>query len=91
LSLHYPTPTVGPLDVQSGEGHFILVHFFATWCEPCREELAALNRFALRARGTMNVAAISVAEADRAVQRYFYAKPVSFPVLLDRERAVSKS
>ena len=69
----------------------MLVHFFATWCEPCREELPALNRLAARAGGDVTVLAIAVADADRSVQRFFATAPVDFPILLDRDRAVAKA
>lgn len=35
--------------------------------------------------------AISVAEVDPRVKRFFERMPVNFPVLLDRDRAVAKS
>jgi peroxiredoxin len=72
-------------------GQIVLVHFFATWCEPCREELPALNRLTTRANGNVKVLAISVAEVDLRVRRFIETTPVSFPVLLDRERAVTKA
>jgi thiol-disulfide isomerase/thioredoxin len=77
------------LDAQ--RGHVVIVHFFATWCEPCREELPALNRLAERSNGAVRVLAISVAEPDDRVERFLRAMPVQFPVLLDRDRAVAKS
>jgi thiol-disulfide isomerase/thioredoxin len=77
------------LDAQ--RGHVVIVHFFATWCEPCREELPALNRLAERSSGTIRVLAISVAEPDDRVERFFQTMPVQFPVLLDRNRTVAKS
>jgi peroxiredoxin len=72
-------------------GHVVLVHFFATWCEPCREELPALNRLAARAHGKVKVLAISVAEVDPRVRRFIEATPVNFPILLDRDRTVAKA
>jgi peroxiredoxin len=85
-------PSTNGTDValNSVRGQIVLVHFFATWCEPCREELAALNRFAARTNGTVNVLAISVAEVDLSVRRFVEAMPVNYPVLLDRDRAVAK-
>jgi thiol-disulfide isomerase/thioredoxin len=77
--------------LEAARGHVLLVHFFATWCEPCREELPALNRLAARADGNVNVLAIAVADADRSVQRFFATTPVDFPVLLDRDRADAKA
>jgi peroxiredoxin len=73
------------------KGRTVLVHFFATWCEPCRDELPALNRFLERSASSASVVAISVAEVDPRVKRFFEAMPVNFPVLLDRDRAVAKS
>jgi thiol-disulfide isomerase/thioredoxin len=84
--------TVGTdIALESARGRIVLVHFFATWCEPCRAELPALNRLAARADGGVKVLAIAVADADRSVQHFFENAPVDFPVLLDRDRAVAKA
>lgn len=70
----------------------VLVHFFATWCEPCRAEMAALRRLAARfADKPVTILAISVAEVDARVRHFFEAEPVNFPILLDRDRAVSRA
>jgi thiol-disulfide isomerase/thioredoxin len=89
----FTLPDIGGADatLESERGHVVLVHFFATWCEPCREELPALSRLAARASGTVKVLAISVAEVDLRVRRFVATTPVNFPVLLDRERAVTKA
>jgi peroxiredoxin len=72
-------------------GQIVLVHFFATWCEHCVTELPALNRLVARGNGAVKVVAVSVAEPDRRVRRFFDNKPVNYPVLLDRDRAVAKA
>jgi thiol-disulfide isomerase/thioredoxin len=77
--------------LKTFKGRTVLVHFFATWCEPCREELPALSRFLKRSASNVSVVAISVAEVDPRVRRFFEAMPVDFPVLLDRDRAIAKS
>ena len=86
-----PTATGANVALEAARGHVVLVHFFATWCESCREELPALNRLAARAGGNATVLAIAVADADRSVQRFFAAAPVDFPILLDRDRVVAKA
>jgi thiol-disulfide isomerase/thioredoxin len=65
--------------------------FFCNWCEPCREELPALNRLSARANGSVKVFAISVAEVDLRVRRFIQTVPVDFSILLDRDRAVAKA
>jgi len=89
----FSLPTIGgaAAALEAARGHAVLVHFFATWCELCREELPALNRLAARAGGSVTVLAIAVADADRSVQRFFATTPVDFPILLDRDRAVAKA
>lgn len=80
------------VDLQSLHGQIVIVHFFATWCEPCREELPALQRLAARLDPrSVKIIAISVAEVGLRVQRFLEATPVSFPVLLDQDRAVAKA
>lgn len=81
-----------PISLDTQRGRVVLVHFFATWCEPCREELPALRRLVARAEpGSLSVLAIAVADVDLRVQRFLQEIPVNFPVLLDRDRAVAKA
>lgn len=69
-----------------------LVHFFATWCEPCRAELTALQQLHARLHDrSVNVVGVDVGEVDSRVRRFFAERPASFPILLDRDRAVSKA
>jgi peroxiredoxin len=79
-------------DLAQHRGRMVLVHFFATWCEPCRPEMARLRELQFRLDGRpVAIVAVSVAEADGAVRRFFAGDPVPFSILLDRDRAVAKA
>ena len=70
----------------------LIVHFFATWCAPCQGELGALNAFLKRTDiGKITVHAIDVGEPRLRIQRFFNKHPVSFPILLDEDKAVMKA
>lgn len=73
-------------------GRVVLVHFFATWCEPCREELGSLSRLTERnPADRLTVVAVNVAEVPIRVKRFLESTPVAFRVLLDADRAVTKA
>ncbi|MEO8198323.1 MAG: TlpA disulfide reductase family protein [Thermoanaerobaculia bacterium] len=59
-----------------------LVHFWATWCPPCRQEIPSLLAFADEVGpGRLKLVLVAVAdESDRAVQ--FVSNP-RYPVLFD--------
>jgi peroxiredoxin len=79
-------------DLSASSGRSVLVHFFATWCEPCREELPALRRLLERSRDSgLAIFAVSVGEPDARVRRFFESMPTNYPVVLDRDRAASKA
>jgi peroxiredoxin len=79
-------------DLTGNRDRVVLVHFFATWCEPCRPEMERLRGLQFRLAGRpFAIVPVSVAEAAGAVRRFFAGEPLPFPVLLDRDRAVAKS
>lgn len=77
--------------LETFRGRIVFVHFFATWCEPCREEIPALQRLSERAKSRASIIGISVADNDQRLKQFFTQTPVSFPVLQDRDRAIAKS
>jgi thiol-disulfide isomerase/thioredoxin len=81
-----------PLSLEAQRGRVVLVHFFATWCEPCRAELRSLSRLMQGPLGPrVAVVAVNVAEVPVRVRRFLDAAPVAFPVVLDADRAVTRA
>jgi peroxiredoxin len=91
-SFALPALDGGAQDLARHRGQVVLVHFFATWCEPCRPEMARLRELQHRLDGQpVAIVAVSVAEADGAVRRFFASDPMPFSILLDRDRTVAKA
>lgn len=87
-----PSLQHGPIDLQAQRGRVVVVHFFATWCEPCRDEMAGLQRLAGRLKDRpLTILAVDVGEVEARVRRFFESQPVSFPILLDEARTAKKA
>jgi thiol-disulfide isomerase/thioredoxin len=66
-------------------GKVVLINFWATWCEPCRDEMPAIQRLKNKLAGKpFAVLAVNLAESENKVADYLRRFPVDLTVLLDR-------
>jgi len=73
------------------KGKTVVVNFWATWCEPCREEMPSLDRLKGRLAGkSFDVIAVNVGESPERVARFTREVPVAFPIVYDRDGATAK-
>ncbi len=73
-------------------GKVVVINFWATWCEPCREEMPSLQRLADHMAGRPFVLlGVDMADSEPRVRAFLQQTPVRFPQLLDRDSAVAKA
>ncbi|MFL5409733.1 MAG: peroxiredoxin family protein [Myxococcales bacterium] len=73
-------------------GKAVLVNFWATWCEPCREELPSLERLrASLASKPFAVLAVQMGGSPRTARDIVQELGLRFPVLLDSDSSVTKA
>src|SRR5512138_1859267 len=78
-------PEGRPVRVEADQGKVRIVDFFATWCEPCREQLPFLEQLSqAHAPRGLAVYAVSFDEDRSAVDAFVRDLAVTFPVLWDK-------
>ena len=72
-------------------GRVVMVNFWATWCGPCRQEMPQLDRLYQKYKSSGFVLlGVNVDDDTRKAADVAGKLGVSFPVLLDTDKAVSK-
>ena len=82
----------GPnLRLAEQRGRVVMVNFWATWCGPCRQEMPQLDRLYQKYKSSGFVLlGVNVDEDARKATDVAAKLGVTFPVLLDTDKAVSK-
>lgn len=91
IALDWTLPRVGggTLGTKDLKGRPYVITFWASWCEPCKEELPALAQFyeQYKSQG-LQVVGINVDSDKSAALGYLKANPLPFPVVLDPDKGV---
>jgi len=75
------------LDLREFRGRAVLVNFWATWCEPCREEIPSLERLRAKLAGQpFELLMVNYGESNAAVNQSLAKLGVTVPVALDPEK-----
>ena len=81
------------VDLTAHRGKVVMVHFWATWCPPCVEELPTLERLYRAYLGKdLEILAVSVDEGGAgAVVPFMQKNRFALPILLNPDQSVSRS
>ncbi len=81
----------GSVSLSELRGKVVLLHFWATWCPPCVEEIPSLDRlYRSQPHDGFAVLAVSVDEGGApAVKAFLERNGLTLPVLLNPDRSVA--
>ena len=81
-----------PVGLDAFRGRPLVMNFFASWCDPCREEMPLINELAFRARKEgYSVLGIAVEDRRAAVTEYAKEAKLVFPIALDLNSNVKRA
>jgi cytochrome c biogenesis protein CcmG/thiol:disulfide interchange protein DsbE len=82
----------GTLSLEEARGQVVLINFWATWCPPCRAEMPAIQRVYDRYQEQgLVVLAVNLQESPGQISAFAGELGLTFPILLDRDGAVSET
>jgi thiol-disulfide isomerase/thioredoxin len=74
-----------PHRLSEWDGKLVLVNFWATWCEPCREEMPLLDHTRVQhAKDGLEIVGIAIDDPG-AVGDYLKDNPVGYPILISSD------
>ena len=79
------------LRLSEYRGDVVMINFWATWCGPCRQEMPLLDELYLRyQRVGFNLLGVNIDDDSSRAMKMISELGVSFPVLFDARKEVSK-
>jgi cytochrome c biogenesis protein CcmG/thiol:disulfide interchange protein DsbE len=81
-----------PMNLSDHRGEVVVLNFFASWCDPCQEEAAALEQTwrAYQGRGVQFLG-IAYKDADSKAQAFLNRFGVSYPSTVDRSNRTARA
>lgn len=78
------------VDLSDYRGQGVLINFWATWCEPCKAEMPAIEQmYQIYGDQGFTVLAVNTGESELSINGFVRNYGLSFPILLDQEKKVT--
>lgn len=70
-----------------------VLHFWASWCEPCQEEAPQLNQWYKQYKDRIDIYSVNLTSQDRleGINRFVEQYRVAYPVLLDEKAKAAEA
>lgn len=92
ISFNLQTLDGKAISLESFRGKPLVLNFFASWCDPCREEMPLINEIAAGTdKGSYSVLGIAVEDSRTAVTEYAKEAKLLFPIALDLNSRVKRA
>lgn len=79
-------------DIGASRGHWLFVHFWATWCGPCREEMPTIQAvFPNFEPQQLEIVLINTAESEDTVFSFLAEVAPDITPLMDRDGLVTEA
>ncbi len=80
------------IGLASFHGKPLMMNFFASWCDPCRDEMPLINELAGKAgKDGYAVLGIAVEDTRAAIMQYAQEAKLVFPIALDLNSTVKRA
>jgi peroxiredoxin len=87
-----PARDGGKIHLGDLRGQVVMINFWATWCGPCRQEMPLLEQIHEKYEPLgFTLLGVNVEPDSKEAQAWLAKVPVTFPILFDRDNAVSSS
>ncbi len=77
-------------DIADLRGRWVLVHFWASWCRPCRREMPTIAAMQQRLGDRLSVVLVNTAEPEEEVFAFLAAVAPELNTLLDSDGLVTE-
>lgn len=81
----------GEQSLAAHSGKVVIVDFWATWCEPCKQSFPAYQKLVEQMNGELVVVGVSQDDDDQGIAAFRSETGAKFPVVWDEGKGVAKS
>lgn len=80
-----------PFELKHSKGRWVFLHFWASWCGPCREEMPAIQQLADKMKGEkFQIVIINTAEDEDTIFEFLASINVDLNSLMDVDGLVTE-